>query len=654
MRHCADSRAPSDAVPHDHTADAVPLIIALIGRPNSGKSSLYNRLTGGDAHVGNYPGVTVDILEAALTLPGGQRAIVTDLPGAYSLALASDADSDEGIARGFLDQKRAEGRRVLLLQVLDGNQLGLSLRLTRELLQRDEPLLCVATQHDVLVAEGRDIDAELLSRELGVPFLLASARDPGARERILTATALAQDSGAGRNSRFDPEELARRALRSQPRPDAAQHRRRERTARLDGLLLHPFLGPLTFLLLMTVLFAGVFTVADPLKALLDQAKTWLAAALNRRLGAGLLSSFLVDGVLFGAGTVLTFLPQIVLLTIAMELLEATGYLARGAFLVDRLLRAVGLGGRAFVPLLTGHACAVPAIAATRVIRDPRERLTAILVIPLMTCSARLPTYTLIITTFFAAYGALGRALISIGLYAAGIASGLFASAVLRRSVTRGRGLPLVMEMPAYRLPQARRVGRVALRAATRFIIDVGTVILVASVVLWALLHVPMPQALQRRLDRTAPVAAATSAAAVQMNGSVAAGIGRALEPVTRPLGFDWRINIGLIGSFGARELMVSTLGVTFGIESTDEDTGPLEQKIRAARAPDGRPAYGGRMAAALLAFFVLACQCMSTLAAIRRETRSWRWPLLVVLTTYGAAYLLALLVYQGGRLLGLS
>lgn len=651
MAHCDPAQPTAPRRSDD------PVVIALCGRPNAGKSSLYNLLSGGDAHVGNYPGVTVDILEAELTLRSGQRAVLSDLPGAYSVALDSDTDTDEGIARSFLDSRRAEGRRLLLLQVLDGTQLGLHLRLTQELLQRDEPLLCVITQSDVLAAQGRTIDTDLLSRELGAPVLLISARDPAAREPLLLALdALAQappPTERGARPALDTEALARRAAHAQQNPDAAQRRHRERSARLDGLLLHPLLGPLCFLLLMTALFTSVFFVADPLKAALDSGKGLLASLLNRSLGAGLASSFLIDGALFGAGTVLTFLPQIVLLTIAMELLEASGYLARGAFLVDRLLRAVGLGGRAFVPLLTGHACAVPAIAATRVIRDPRERLTAILVIPLMTCSARLPTYSLLIATFFAAHGALWRALLTVGLYAAGLASGLFASAVLRRSVTRGRGLPLVMEMPAYRLPQAPRVARVALRAAQRFVIDVGTVILVASLVLWGLLHIPMPQALQRRLVPHST--AAQSPAAARMNRSVAAGIGHALEPITRPLGFDWRINIGLIGSFGARELMVSTLGVTFGLESEgDEGNAALESQLRAARTPSGAPAYGGRTAAALLAFFVLACQCLSTLAAIRRETRSWRWPLLVLVTTYSAGYLLALLVYQGGALFGLS
>jgi ferrous iron transport protein B len=332
----------------------------------------------------------------------------------------------------------------------------------------------------------------------------------------------------------------------------------------------------------------------------------------------------------------------------MELLEATGYLARGAFLVDRLLRGVGLGGRAFVPLLTAHACAVPAIAATRIMRDPRERLVTIAVLPLMTCSARIPVYSLLISTFFASYGAWGKALIFVALYFAGVASGLVASVLIRRTVVRGRGLPLLLELPSYRAPEARAVARTCARAAGRFLREVGTTILVAAAVLWALLAIPRPGASH------VAVAPGASPRVAAMQRSVAAGVGHALEPVTRPLGFDWRVNVGLIGSFGARELMVGTMGVIFGIEDADTQPAALSTRVRDARRPDGGRAYTPLTAAALMVFFMLACQCMSTVAAIRRETRGWRWPAFVLGYTYAAAYVAALVVYQGGRLLGFA
>jgi ferrous iron transport protein B len=352
------------------------------------------------------------------------------------------------------------------------------------------------------------------------------------------------------------------------------------------------------------------------------------------------------------------MPQIVILTIAMEVLEATGYLARGAFLLDRLLRLLGLSGRSFVPLLMGHACAIPAISATRVIRDPRERLTTILVIPLMTCSARIPTYALILGTFFAARGAWFKALIFVGLYFAGILAGLVASLVLRKSATKGRSLPLVLEMPSYRVPQAHVVARKAALAAGRFLRDVGTVILAVSAVLWALLTVPMPGGSHASADvtTTAQVAPAQPVQPVQpaIERSIAAHVGQAIEPITRPLGFDWRIDVGLIGSLGARELMVSTLGVIFGIENAGDDPAPLSQRMREAKKADGSPAYSTRTAVALLVFFVFACQCMSTVAAIRRETKTWRWPVFVLAYTYVVAYVAALLFYQVGGLLGMA
>jgi ferrous iron transport protein B len=290
-----------------------------------------------------------------------------------------------------------------------------------------------------------------------------------------------------------------------------------------------------------------------------------------------------------------------------------------------------------------HACAVPAISATRIVRDPRERLTTILVLPLMSCSARIPVYALLLGTFFAASAPWVRAGLFVGLYFAGILSGLVASLVLRKSATKGKSLPLVLEIPAYRMPQLAVVARKAWQAATRFLRDVGSMILVVSAILWALLTLPMPGA-----DRTAGETSAP------IEHSIAAGVGRAIEPLTRPMGFDWRIDVGLIGSFGAREVMVGTMGVIFGIEDADRDPAPLSTRIREAKKPDGSPAYTRRTALALLAFFMIACQCMSTLAAVRRETRSFVWPAVLVAYTYVAAYVAAFAVYQVGGLLGVG
>ncbi len=633
----------SAAAPKSEVMPGGRTTIALVGRPNSGKSSLYNRITGGNARVGNYPGITIDVLEAEIELPSGDRAIVADLPGLYSVEATVASDTDEGVAKSFIDRLRAgaTGERFVVVQVIDPTRLALGLRLTRELAKAKLPLLVVLTHKDVLTAEGRAVDTDQLSDALGVPVLLVSARDADAKPAVLAALddhlRAGQDAASARST-FDPAKLAQAVVQDVASNDNARRRRRV-TERVDAVLLHPLVGPFLFVGVMALVFAAVFLVADPVTGLFDDLVTLARTGLDRALGKGLLASFLADGVLAGAGTVLAFMPQIVILTVALELLEASGYLARGAFLVDRLLRVLGLSGRSFLPLLMGHACAVPAISATRVVRDPRERLTTILVLPLMTCSARLPTYGLVLAAFFAGHSALFRALIFVGLYFSAIFAALIASFVLRRTATKGKSLPLVLEMPSYRVPQASVVARKGYRAARRFLRDVGTTIVIASAALWILLSIPMP-GVSREPD------------APEIESSIAATVGRTLEPVTRPAGFDWRIDVGLIGSFGARELMVATMGVVFGVEDAEDDATPLAEKLREAKKPDGSPVYGVRTGLALLAFFVLACQCMSTVAAIRRETGGWRWPAFVVGYTYALGYGAAVLVYQIGGLLG--
>jgi ferrous iron transport protein B len=625
-----DAAAPS--------ADAPPGVLTalLVGRPNSGKSSLYNALTGGDARVANYPGITVDVLEAAVTLPGGARARIVDLPGTYSLEAPVDPEADEGVARRSLEQARAEGGPLVVAQVVDSTNLELGLRLTQELTRLGLPLVLLVTQSDVLEAEGRVVDVAAIERAVGVPALWVSARRPDTRGRVLDAIEALARRPASRPRAFDAAQVASDAL-----ADArlALHRR---TERLDRWLMHPIVGPAVFLASMAALFTAVFWIADPASALVGGAVQLASAGVRRVLGDGRLASFVCDGVIDGAGTVLQFLPQIVLLTVALELIEASGYLARGAYLVDRLLRAVGLGGRSFVPLLMGHACAVPAITATRMIRDPRQRLKTMLVLPLMTCSARIPAYALLIVTFLSRFGPLGRALTFLTLYASALVLASLASLVIDVTVMRGRRhLPLVLELPPYRAPQLRVVGRTAWRGATRFLHEVGTMIVAVSAVLWVLLSVPIGHASPSAA--TAPQPLRTEA----LSHSAAAVVGRALEPVTRPLGFDWRINVGLIASFGARELMVSTMGVIFGMESAEpDDVGDLPARIRGATTDDGRAAYTTATGLALLVFFMIACQCMSTVSALRRETGGWKWPAFVVGYTYAAAYALALVVHR--------
>lgn len=624
-------------------------VVALVGRPNAGKSSLFNAVTGGHAKVGNFPGVTVELLDAQLKLSSGEHLELVDLPGVYSVEGDADPESDEGHARQFLDLARDGKRQLVIAQVVDSTQLELGLRLTLELRRRGVPVVVLATQHDALVKQGFELDAPALEAALGVKVLATSARQAGVQARVseLLGDAWRQQRTPPTGD-LDVKALARQVLR--PRVDAKQAfaRVRRRTERLDALLLHPLLGPVIFLGLMTALFAAVFFIAEPVTALIDLTNQALGERIVGLLGEGWLSSLLVDGVLGGAGTVLAFLPQIVILTVAMELIDASGYLSRGTFLVDRLLRFAGLGGRSFVPLLTAHACAIPAITSARIIRDPGQRLRTILVLPLMTCSARIPTYGLLIATFFGERSSWFKGALFVGLYFAGILSAFFASLALGRTVKQtGQQRPLVLEMPPYRMPQAPVVARVAWRSGTRFVKDVGSVILIAAIVLWALLTVPGPG------DGGKSAPPGSSPRVVAMHGSLAASAGRLLEPVTRPAGFDWRLNVGLIGSFGARELMVGTMGVIFGIEGGEDDTAPLSARLREAKTASGKPAYGAATALALMAFFVLACQCMSTLAAVRRETRTWRWPLFVLGYTYVAAWVVSVIVFQVATAVGL-
>jgi ferrous iron transport protein B len=619
--------------------------VALVGRPNSGKSSLYNRITGGNARVGNYPGITVDVLEATVDLPSGE-CVIADLPGLYSVEANVARDTDEGVARKFIDDLRdASAEAFLVVQVIDPTRLALGLRLTKELVAARVPLLVALTHKDVMEAEGRSIDLDRLSETLGAPVVMVSARDVGAKDVLLTAIddrlRDRRKDAAGGGQSFDPAKLAASVLRVAEDVSESVKRRRALTSRLDAVLLHPIVGPFLFLALMALVFAAVFLVADPVSGFFDKVNTLARNGLETKLGKGLLSSFVADGILAGAGTVLAFMPQIVILTVALELLEASGYLARGAFLVDRLLRLLGLSGRSFLPLLMGHACAIPAISATRVVRDPRERLTTILVLPLMTCSARLPTYGLVLAAFFSNRSALFRACLFVGLYFSGIFAALIASFVLRRTATKGKSLPLVLELPSYRAPQMSVVMRKAYQASKRFLRDVGRTIVLVSAILWMLLSIPMP-------GKTAPPGTPA------IETSIAATIGKAIEPLTKPAGFDWKIDIGLIGSFGARELLVATMGVVYGVENAADDAAPLAQKLRDAKKPSGEPTYGVRTGLALLAFFLLACQCMSTVAAIRRETGTWKWPAFVIAYTYTAGYVLAVVVNQVAGLLGAS
>ena len=439
---------------------------------------------------------------------------------------------------------------------------------------------------------------------------------------------------------------------------------RRRTQRIDRLLLHRVGGFAVFLAVMTVVFMSLFWGADPLIGWIEAAFGALGDLVREQLGNGIFTDFLVDGVIGGVGSVLVFLPQIVLLFLFLGFLEDCGYLARIAYLMDRIMRSMNLHGRAFVPMLSGFACAIPAILATRTMERRRDRILTMMVVPLMTCSARLPVYTLVIAALLPG-SHLVQGLVMVGMYVFSVLTALGAAWVMSKTVKplKAKRLPFLIELPPYRLPRVLDVVRSMRTKSFMFLREAGTVILACSIALWALLYFP------RELPKGSPdfTALAEKAqteeakklveeqeAALRLENSYGGRIGHTIEPVIAPLGFDWKIGVGIVGAFAAREVFVSTLGIVFGLAGADEDPAPLRDAIRDAKKPDGSRAYTPLMGLSLMIFFALACQCMSTLAVVRRETRSWRWPAFLFGYMTVLAWVMSFLVYQGGRLLGFS
>jgi len=419
------------------------------------------------------------------------------------------------------------------------------------------------------------------------------------------------------------------------------------SAKIDAVLTHRVVGPAVFLLVMALIFQSIFTWAEPVMGLIEAGVTSLSSVVAELLGPGTFTDLMTEGVIAGVGNVIVFVPQIALLFLFIGVLEDSGYMARAAFIVDRLMARVGLNGKSFVPLLSGYACAIPAIMSTRTISSFKDRVVTILMIPFMSCSARLPVYTLIIGALFVANErVLGPftqgGLILLGMYLLSTLSALALGALYKRTLLKGPLPPLVLELPPYRLPRVRDTLRQVWDRTADFLRDAGTIILAVTIVLWGLLTYPKVDEAELAPGETA------------IERSIAGSFGKAIEPALEPIGQDWRIGIGLIGSFAAREVLVSTLGLVYGIEDADDDDAPLRDVIRDAKRESGEPRYTPLSGLALMVFFVYACQCMSTLAVVRRETGGWKWPAFMLVSMTVIAYLAALLVFQVGRLLGYS
>lgn len=612
---------------------SIPLV-AVVGNPNAGKSALFNKLTGARQKVGNYPGVTVERKSGRLTLPDGRPVELVDLPGAYSLDPSSP---DEAVTRDVVVGKQ-QGERLpdALLLVIDATNLDNHLRFALQIIALGLPTVVALNMVDLAERDGLIIDAAALERELGVPVIeTVAVRRRGVDElKLGLSTAI----GSARRIRSADEEdfvaLQRRARAIAAAATVSETATRRWSARLDAIALHPLLGPLIFTTIMFVMFQAVFAWSEAPVALIEAAVSATQQAVVAAMPGGFLQSMLVDGVLAGVGSVIVFLPQILILFLFILLLETTGYMVRAAFLMDRLMARVGLSGHAFIPLLSSFACAVPGIMATRTIEDPKHRLTTIMIAPLMTCSARLPVYAIIIGAFIPArsVGAgIGlQGLVLFGLYVIGIVGALLAALVLSRTIAKGNHQGFMMEMPKYQLPHPRDIVLGLWQRAIIFLKRAGTIILVATIILWALLSFPQPRPGETALD-----------------SSIAGKIASGLEVVMRPVGFNHEISLALIPAMAAREVAVSALATAYSVQQSDE--AQAEQSLTSQL----RGRWSLPTALAFLAWFVFAPQCLSTVAVARRETNGWRWPVFMLVYLFTLAYIAAGATFWVATFLGL-
>jgi len=591
--------------------------IALVGSPNSGKTCVFNHLTGLRAKTGNYPGVTVG-RTVGVTKVDGVEIAVEDLPGTYSLDPISP---DEQVVADLLAGNVADvGRPDAIVMVADATTLHRSIVLLAQVLRLDIPCLLALSMTDELTARGGGISVDALSTALGIPVVPVVANrgvgidtlraqlasfDRWQRPPVLPPADNDAIDAWGRSVLNAADYVA-------PQPD-------RRTRGIDAIVLHPLWGTAIFFAVMFCFFQVVFTVAAPLQERVGRALGWLGGLVSDHVGNYIVRGLLGQGVIGGVGTVLQFIPQIVLLFLLIALLENVGYMARAAFLMDRVMAATGLEGRAFVAMLSSFACAIPGIMATRTLPSSRDRIATIITAPLMTCSARLPVFTLLVgllvspQTRWGGLSAQGVAMFA--LYLCGGTSALIAASLFKSTILRSDLLPFTMELPPYRFPSARNVLITMWDSAKVFLRKAGTIILGTSLVLWVLLNLPARQAETARMSPT-------QATSFVMDHSYAADVGKAIGPVFKPLGFDWRINVALLGSTSAREVFVSTLGQVSAATDPDDP----HEALLTMTDDDGHQVFTTPTVIALMAYFVFALQCMSTVAVMRRETNSWRWP----------------------------
>ncbi len=612
--------------------------VALIGNPNCGKTALFNQLTGSRQKVANYAGVTVERKEGRFHAPSGRSYAVLDLPGAYSLHAASlDEAVARDVCRGFYPGEPAPD---VLVCVVDATNLRLHLRFALEVRELGRPMVLAVNMMDAAKRRGIEVDLAALERELGIPVVPTIAvRNGGARELVAMLDRVAgklhePSAHLPADIVHDPDALHAETRRLLSVAVTMPRRTAEIDDALDRWLLNPVLGLLLLVVVMFLIFQAVFAWATPVMELIDAGTAALGEAVGAALPEGPLSSLLVDGVIAGLGGVIVFLPQILILFFFILALEESGYLPRAAFLLDKLMAGAGLSGRSFIPLLSSFACAVPGIMATRSIQDPRDRLATIMVAPLMTCSARLPVYTLLIGAFIPAQK-VGwfnlQGLVMFGLYAAGIVSALAVSWIMKKWRRDKSEHPLMLELPSYRIPHPRDLLIGLWERAWIFLRRVGGIILALTILLWFLLSFP---------------GAPEGATGPAIDYSFAGRIGHAMTAVFAPLGFNWQICIALIPGMAAREVAVSSLATVYALSAANDDAAAQ------ALAPIISSGWSLATALSLLVWFIYAPQCISTLATIKRETNSWKQVAISTGYLFGLAYLASLLTYQLAVALG--
>ncbi len=725
------------------TLNARPLI-ALIGNPNTGKTTVFNGLCGTRQHVGNYPGVTVE-KKIGTAARGDVLFDVLDLPGLYSLKAASP---DEQLASdALMGRIPGEARPDLVVYVADATNLKRNLLVYSQLVELEIPVIVALTMTDLLDEAGVELNVDALEKQLGVPVVPVIGKDLDTIESLkMRITSALRDRPVARAAFSYPRKLEKavsvlndrlkeylplnkfetrnvilfpqdpllRAFEGKPGAVRAIEEARKETAgidpgtvtteryrwasqivdkvekrtvgeernrttqKLDRILTHKVFGLASFVAVMYLVFQSIYTWAGPVMDAISGSFDWLGQSASAHLASSpMLASLVSDGIIGGVGSVIVFLPQIILLFTFIAVLEDSGYLARAAFLMDKLLAWSGLNGRAFIPMLSSFACAVPGVMASRVIPDARARMTTILVSPLMSCSARLPVYLLLIGAFIEPrFGAGWAAFTLFAMHAMGLLIALPVAWVLNRGLLKTPAVPFVLEMPPYRMPHYRNVFFRVYDAAKRFLMRAGTVIFAMSVVIWALSYFPRPAEIQNSADEKAAAmiesqskikplseeekqgiftAAQFEADSQYLEQSYLGRAGKAIQPVFSPLGFDWKITVGVLAAFPAREVIISALGIIYSVGKTNaEETDSLRERMALEKRADGSTLFTPLLAVTLMVFFALCCQCMSTVVTVQRELQSWGWALFMFTYMTTLAYVFSLLIYQGGRALGLS